>query len=1030
MEIATLVSVLDQPHLAADYLHGWRLRDVPRGQRILLELAEAGLTLDLLAGVCSQLAEHLPQTPDPDGALSAFRRYLFAVRSPLSLAALLERDPLAMPMLLAALSLGPRWAELLCDDAEAFDLLRQTEGSAVDLAMLRSELLAEVEAFSDDRLIAAALARLRRRHLLRIAYGELVHGHRLESMLEQLSQLGEALVEAALAAALRKVQGVKGMPSGMNLRQVRASVIALGPLGAEQVNFSLPLGLLFVYQATLKDPATLRFIHEQFDRGAKLVMRLLTEAWGNEVPGAVRLISLPDCPTAAAAHSEDDVVIGFDSYGRTWHRQEMLHARAVAGDRRLGEEVLSRLQSWLFRRYMNRADETGIKALKRRILIRAILHQDDWRNTRLARGGIDDIEATVEFLQLLAGGDQPAVRRRGTLAALIGLEEAGTITADERTALKQSYLFFRRLEHRLQILLGSPVMELPLDESSVERIARSLGHVTNATTFIAELRNRLDVTWQTLDKLLVSAFPEEPPAAREVDLLLDPAPPPEEVRAALSPFGFDEPQRALTILNDLATEQVLFLSTRRCRHLLASILPQLLCAIGATPNPDRTLDNLAQVSNSLGGKGVLWDLFRFNPPSLELYVKLCAASPYLSNILTTNPGMIDELIDSLQLDKLPTIGELRATLTELCRGAADTLPALHDFNNAAHLRIGVRDILGKEDIDRTQEALADVAETCLAHVADLEYNRLVEKYGLPTIGSGSAEGKPCRLVIVGLGKLGGREPNYHSHLDVLFLYEAEGTTRPAEHWRRVERTANNHFFTQLAQRVIKQLSQLTPKGRLYAIDTPLRPIGVGGALAISVADFSQHFASGAAPLWQWQALCQARPVFGEAMARENAARIIRQLIADRPSREADRNEIRLARLQLQKGAEPSNLKRGPGGTLDVEFIVQMLQLRYAATKSEVLTSNTQDSLGALARAGALPSDVAEQLGDSYRFIRRVESGLHLLETSPRHALPTDEQELRRLALLLGHSNPDRLCEQCFEAMAKNRVTFDLLTGEC
>src|SRR5262249_11835286 len=158
----------------------------------------------------------------------------------------------------------------------------------------------------------------------------------------------------------------------------------------------------------------------------------------------------------------------------------------------------------------------------------------------------------------------------------------------------------------------------------------------------------------------------------------------------------------------------------------------------------------------------------------------------------------------------PTRDDLAATLVELCRGAADTLPIVHDFKNAEQLRIGVRDLLGRENIDRTQLALTDVAETCLAHVAQLEYGRLAEKYGLPTVGAGPTEGQPSRLVIVALGKLGGRELHYQSQVDVLFLYEEEGVTRPAERWRRVEGTANNHFFTQLGQRIIKQLSQHTP----------------------------------------------------------------------------------------------------------------------------------------------------------------------------------------------------------------------------
>jgi [glutamine synthetase] adenylyltransferase / [glutamine synthetase]-adenylyl-L-tyrosine phosphorylase len=282
---------------------------------------------------------------------------------------------------------------------------------------------------------------------------------------------------------------------------------------------------------------------------------------------------------------------------------------------------------------------------------------------------------------------------------------------------------------------------------------------------------------------------------------------------------------------------------------------------------------------------------------------------------------------------------------------------------------------------------------------------------------------------VGLGKLGGREPNYHSHLDVLFLYEAEGTTRPAEHWRRVERTANSHFFTQLAQRVIKQLSQLTPKGRLYAVDTLLRPIGIGGALALPFTEITQHFAGGTAPLWQWQVLCQARPVFGDADTAQSVSRMIRQLLVGRPWRNADRAELRRSRLQLQRGASPHNLKRGLGGTLDVEFLVQMLQLRSAANTPEVLTTNTQSAVAALGAAGMLPSALASTLGDSYRFLRRVESGLRLLDTSARHDLPADPQELRQLALLLGHSNPERLREQCLQLMAENRAAFDRLTAE-
>ena len=156
-----------------------------------------------------------------------------------------------------------------------------------------------------------------------------------------------------------------------------------------------------------------------------------------------------------------------------------------------------------------------------------------------------------------------------------------------------------------------------------------------------------------------------------------------------------------------------FLSTRRCRHFLASIAPSLLRALAETPDPDMALVNLEKVTASLGAKAVLWELFSFNPPSLKLYVELCAWSQFLSEILINNPGMIDELLDSLVLNQPRTAAELRAELTDLCRGADDLEPILHSFQDKELLRIGVRDILGKDTIQETTAALSDLAETIL-----------------------------------------------------------------------------------------------------------------------------------------------------------------------------------------------------------------------------------------------------------------------------------------------------------------------------
>jgi glutamate-ammonia-ligase adenylyltransferase len=1019
MQIPTLVGVLDHPHLAAEQLQSWKLRDVERGRAALLELADCGLTLDLLAALCTQLKQHLPRYADPDTVLDALRRLMLATRSPLALAALFERDTAALAMLLDALSLGPAWRERLIDDPEAFDYLRMTGGQPLSRADLVDEACAEIASLTDERAIAAALARINDRERLRIAYGEVFLRHKLELVCEQLTYLAEALVEAALAAAQaaasRKGDHARREP-GRNGDSPRMAVVALGRLGGREMDYGNEIELLLIHDAPAPTEAGRKAAGEYCERVARQFVKLLAEPLFR-----VSLVSLPDSTAGAVSHTVDDTILGFDSFGRTWHRQAMIRARPIAGDAELGTYVLGRLAPWIFRRYLNQADETGIRALQRRLL----RHDEDSGaaiDLEHSRGGLSDIERAVQFLQLLAGGDRP-LRAGGTLAAIAGLEQATILTPQERTLLEQSYLWLRQVLHRLQVLAGPEAQSLPESDAARAELARSLG-LRDATELVDQVSERLSRTWEVLAQLVGSAFAGEPPPA-VVDLLLDPTPSAAEAAAALTGYGFERPADAAATLQSLAREPISFISTRRSRHYLALIADRLLQTVAATPDPDRTLSDLARVSDSLGSKGVLWQLFHAHTPSLQLYVRLCAASPYLSGILTTNPGMLDDLVDSLQLDRLPTREELARTLAELARGADDLMPILHDLKNSAHLRIGVRDILGKEPIDATHAALADVAEFCLAQVIEREYARVVEKHGAPTLGPGPFEGERCRLVVLGLGKLGSREPNYHSTVEVAFLYEAEGTTRPAPRSRQ-QPTTNNHFFTQLAQRVLKEMSQLTPKGRLATVDVLLRPIGVGGAMALPLAEFGNHFLAGAAPLWQWQALCQARPVYGDPPIREAAANLLRQVVEGRRWSDADRLAILEARKAQEHGAAELNLKRGRGGTLDIEFLVQQLQLAHAGRSPSVLVPGTQQALAALAAAGHLDRDDAEFFAESYRFLRRVESGLRLLNTSARHDLPEDPLALGKLALLLGQPNGDTIRDRAIILLAENRRRFERL----
>lgn len=1031
MDTTSLVALPDNAARTSELLTAWGLADRERGARNLASLAGSGLTPDLFAVLCDQLTAHLPAVSDPDRVLNNLDRFLSASRSPLALGTLFERDPHALPTLLQIFCASQNLSEQLIRDPESFDLVRMTDGQPTPREPLIQDVVAEVTALPDERSHMAALRRIKQRETLRIAYGDVIKRQPIEVVARQISYLADAIVEAAVVCTRRKLAERTASPVRPGGAPARFAVIALGKLGGEELNYSSDIDLLFVCDSAAADAKRATIAMDYFERLARQVIKLLGEATDFGTAYRVDMRLRPHGSNGPIVLGLDETLHYYDVHGRTWERQAFIKARCIAGDIELGDELLRQLEPWVYRRYLARADISGIKALKRRIETRAQRERAAATDVKSGHGGLRDIEFAIQFLQLLNGGDLPAIRTQNTLEAIRRLETAGCLTHQERTILEDSYAFLRKVEHRLQIMFDLQTHRLPDSAAELRRLAIRMNYSDGATTSLAQFQSeyaaKTELNRRILDHLLHSAFADDESASAESDLVLDPAPSRQVMNDVLGPYGFHKVEEAYENLMALATEKIPFLSTRRCRHFLASIAPRLLKAISTTPDPDFTLRSLAGVSDSLGGKGVLWELFSFNPPTLRLYVQLCASSPYLAGVLTSNPGMIDELLDSLLLDKLPDRDELERTLTELCRGAADIGPILHSFKHAMHLRVGVRDILGKADITVANQALGDIMEAILSRVAEDEYQRLVERYGEPIIADGPRAGEACELVMVALGKLGGREPNYHSDADVIFLYEAEGATRTTRGAK--SGTSNSHFFGQLAQRIIKVVTHLGPPGRLYEMDARLRPAGAAGPLAISLADFARYHAEGDAQLWERQALCKARPIYGSTLAHIKTQHSIRQAIVETPWQSRFAHEIYQMRKRLEAAASPANLKRAPGGMMDIEFVVQRLQLEHASAHPSILVPGTLEAIAALESAGLLPGDEARWWSDAYLFLRRVESGLRLLNTTARHDLPQDAADLRRLAYLLGLS-PERLEGRCYDLMAENRRRFQKWFSNC
>ena len=460
-------------------------------------------------------------------------------------------------------------------------------------------------------------------------------------------------------------------------------------------------------------------------------------------------------------------------------------------------------------------------------------------------------------------------------------------------------------------------------------------------------------------------------------------------------------------LQDLAQEDSRVLSSRNCRYQLARIAQRLQSSILATPAPQYTLNQLVSTSRSLGGKGVLWELFSSHAPSLDLYIRLCGSSPTLVQILLSNPGMIDDLLDSLMLESLPNLEQLRGTLDELHKSPDEPHGITLAFRNAMHLAIGVRDILGKENISETHRALADVQEACLIQLLKDAYRHVASSLQAPL----GADGKPLPCGLIALGKIGGREPNYHSDVPVVLVYGSRINQRNTP---GTGNQATEVFFHRVAQRVFQTANRATGHGRLFELKPWTFASHREALLAWELQDLLSFLTSNDATKQiqsiEYRALLFTARVIADPDFVAHTEPQLEATMHQRFWTREDSVQLIDWRRTLEESATPQNIKRGWGGTLDAETLAHLFYAKHIHRPQYPVLRGTVERLDALRKNGILSPIDALQLRDAYHFLRGVESGLRLMNTKHRHDIPTSELELAQLAMIIQLPDTDQLLE--------------------
>ena len=774
--------------------------------------------------------------------------------------------------------------------------------------------------------IPCALRRERRALALALAIGDLAGAFDLTRVTGELSDFADRALDAAITHAIH-TRMPDAEPAGM-------IALALGKHGAQELNYSSDIDPILLY-----DPATLpRRERDEPGEAAQRITRTIVQTLSHyDGEGYVFRIDLrlrPASEVSPLAIPVEAALTHYESSALAWERAAFIRSRACAGDIAQGQAFLSAIRPFVWRKSLDFGAISDIGRLTSRIRSShaGAQHAAPGFSLKKGRGGIREVEFYAQIHQLIHGGRNPALRVRGTRAALDALAEAGAIDPADALLLGDSYDRLRTIEHRLQMVADQQTHSLPGDMAGMDNVARLEG-LPDGEALLAEVTGITEAVGSRYDALVAKHS-----AASTSVAVSAPAPTGERLAIELERLGFEDAAELAERIEGWRSGKLKALRSDASRAAFDAIQPQLLAALARAPDPRRALLRWEELLSRLPSAINLFHLLEARPALLELLGKVLSLAPPLAEALAVRADLLDPLIDSSAFDLPGEVGTLVADF-----GALDAHEDYEHLLNRVRRKVGeLRFALGVQLIEGMTDPLAiaaaysRIAEAALAVLASATIAEFERVHG-QVAGS--------ELVVLGLGRLGGGALTHASDLDLVFCFtgthEAESDgTRPL---------GATLYFNRLGQRVSGALSVPTAEGALYEVDTRLRPSGTQGPLAVSLDAF-ERYQHEQAWTWEHMALCRARPLYGPQAGQDELRAIIARVLGAERDPAKLREDVlamrgEMARHKPGKGVLDAKLLRG--GLVDVEFIVHYLQLRERVA----LTPSLGAAIDALAAAG-------------------------------------------------------------------------------
>jgi glutamate-ammonia-ligase adenylyltransferase len=901
--------------------------------------------------------------------------------------------------LLAALGgNAPHLTELALRDSESLLACMKTGPDAHIEALLLG--LRNLPPAMARTALAALLRQTKSRVALALAVADIGGLWPLERVTRALSDLAELSLRAASAHLLRGLHETGQITLPFPNEPERGSgfvALGLGKLGAWELNYSSDIDLVLLFDPD--NPAYGPEATAQMARLARDLTNLLATRDENGYVFRVDLRLRPDPSATPLVVALPTALTYYESQGRTWERAAFSKARPVAGDIALGEQFLSAIRPFIWRKYLDFAAIADIHEMKRQIDAQNGSHGLLGHDVKRGVGGIREIEFIVQTLELVWGGQDPSLRIPATLAALPAMAKARHLTERAAKELAADYRELRRVEHRLQMVADRQTHSLPTSEAWLDGFITFLGAPDFRKSFprlLARVHDHFRHFFDTDDDAPV-----------EIDPGRD-GPPPERFRAHLHTLGFRDERHIAERLRDWASGRMAALRTPRAREILDGLVPHLLNALSAQPDPDRAFALFDTLIGQQRAGVQLLSLFQRNPALLRRLAAVLGASPALAEHLAQDPYALEVLLNPTARFAAPK-PVLRRLLAE-AEDLEQTTAITRNFVRREEFHLSVATLEGLMDADEAGRLRSALAESSLSLLLPLVLAAHKKRHG--TV-------RGARFAVVALGKAGAGEMLAGSDLDLMMIYDhAPATIAPTPWFVRL-----SHAFT----------AALTARGRegpLYHIDMRLRPSGNAGPVAVSLSAFRQYHAHES---WTWErlALTRARVM----AATPGFAPVVREAIGQalRRAEAAPKILADTAAMRDRLGEElhprgPWDVKTMQGGMMEVMFIAQALQLIHGPADPALFHPNTGTALAALGEAGHLRAEDSALLAQA-DFLWRTVQSMNRITGLPDAATAPPPAMLAPLLRATGSEDLPALRELMAETASAVQARFNHLIRE-